>query len=250
MKLFDVLRKPVQPSMQHTSIRLEDLDIAVTFKRVRHVYLSVHPPGGNVTLVAPAGTRLEAAQAYAISRLDWIRRQQARIQGQPRETPRQFVTQESHYIWGEHHLLDVVERDAPPSVTMDRQRITLNVRPGADRAKRAAVYHRWQRELLHAAVPTMISRWEERLGVKVTSYFLRHMKTKWGSCHPFRAHIRLNTELVKKPPALLEYVIVHEMVHLLEPSHNARFHRLMDQFYPTWREAKRELNALPLETDA
>jgi predicted metal-dependent hydrolase len=224
--------------MNTVHIRLGDMEIAVTFKAIRNVYLSVRPPRGNVTLVVPVGMRLEVVHAYAVSKLGWIHRQQARLQRLAHETPRQFVTGESHYIWGKCYLLDVVQRDAPPSVRMDHQHISLSVRPDADSLKRAAIYQRWQRSLLHSAIPPLITHWESRLGVKVATYFLQRMKTRWGSCNVRRGHIRLNTELVKKPQALLEYVVVHEMVHLIEPTHNARFTALLDQFYPTWREAR------------
>ena len=232
--------------MAQTNIRLGELDIAVTFKAVKNVHLSVHPPEGTVTLVAPMGTRLEVARAYAVSKLRWIRQQQGQLLAQARETPRQFVTRESHYIWGRRYLLTVVERDAPPVVKMDHRRITLNVRPGADTGRREAIYQRWQRSLMHEVIPALIAHWEQRLGVKVEGYFLQRMKTKWGSCNHQRAHIRLNTELVKKPRDLLEYVIVHEMTHLIEPTHSERFIALLDQHYPAWRDARAELNALPL----
>lgn len=232
--------------MTQTHIRLGGLDIAVTFKAVKNVHLSVYPPQGKVALVAPTGTRLEVARAYVISKLGWIRQQQAQLHAQARETPRQFVTRESHYIWGRRYLLTVVEQDAPPVVKMDHRRITLNVRPGADAGRREAIYQRWQRSLLHEAISPLIAHWERRISVKVERYFLQRMKTKWGSCNHLRAHIRLNTELVKKPRDLLEYVIVHEMIHLLEPAHSERFIALLDQHYPAWREARAELNALPL----
>lgn len=232
--------------MTQTQIRLGELDITVTFKAVKNVHLSVHPPEGKVTLVAPTSTRLEVARAYAISKLGWIRQQQAKLQAQARETPRQFVTRESHYIWGRRYLLVVEEQDAPPAVKVDHRRITLSVRPGTDTTKREMVYQQWQRSLLHQAIPPLIAHWEPRIGVKVTGYFLQRMKTKWGSCNHHRAHIRLNTELVKKSRDLLEYVIVHEMIHLLEPTHSERFIALLDQHYPAWRESRAELNALPL----
>ena len=229
-----------------THIQLEEIDIAVTFKAIKNVHLAVHPPDGRVTLVAPFGTRLEAVRAFAISKLGWIRRHQKRFAGQARETPCQFITGESRYIWGKSYLLDVVVRDQSPSVSIDHSQITLNVRPGTNMAKREAIYQAWQRSLLHEAIPPMIAHWEGRLGVRVKGYFLQRMKTKWGSCNYRHGRIRLNTELVKKPKDLLEYVIVHEMVHLLEPSHNKRFKSLLDQHYPLWREARAELNALPL----
>lgn len=228
------------------TIRLGEITIAVTRKDIKHVHLSVHPPNGRVTLVAPAGTRLEVARAYAVSRLAWIRAQQARLRAQARETPRRFVTRESHYVWGKRYLLTVIEREQKPSVTMDHRRITLTVRPGSDRAKRESVMHDWHKRLLHEAVPRLIRKWEPRLEVKVDAYFLQRMKTKWGGCNHRARRIRLNTELVKKPKDLLEYVVVHEMVHLLAPTHSARFVALLDEHYPNWREARAELNELPL----
>ena len=228
------------------TIRLGEIGIAVTRKDIKHVHLSVHPPNGRVTLVAPAGTRLEVARAYAVSKLGWIRDQQARLRTQARETPRQFVPRESHYVWGKRYLLTVIEREQKPSVTMDHRRITLTVRPGSDRAKRESVMHDWHKRLLHEAVPRLIREWEPRLEVKVAAYYLQRMKTKWGGCNHRAGTIRLNTELVKKPRDLLEYVVVHEMVHLIAPSHSERFVALLNEHYPSWREARAELNELRL----
>ena len=230
-------------------IEIGEVAIAVTRKQIKNVHLSVHPPDGRVTLSAPTGTRLEVIRAYAITKLPWIRAQQERLRGQARETPRRYIERESHYLWGRRHLLTVVERDQKPSVTVDHRRITLSVRPGSDRARRAAVMHEWHKALLHAFVPLLIAKWEPKLGVKVNAYFLQRMKTRWGSCNPRAGHIRLNTELVKKPRDLLEYVVVHEMVHLLEPTHNARFIALLSEHYPAWREARAELNELPLAAE-
>lgn len=228
------------------TIRLGEVAIALTRKDVKHVHLSVHPPSGRVTLVAPIGTRLEVARAYAAARLGWIRNQQARLRAQARETPRRFVTRESHYVWGKRYLLSVVEREQKPSVSMDHRRIALTVRPGSDRAKREAVMHDWHKALLHEAVPKLIRKWEPRLDVKVAAYFLQRMKTRWGGCNHAARHIRLNTELVKKPKDLLEYVVVHEMAHLIVPTHSDRFVALLNAHYPTWREVRAELNELPL----
>lgn len=228
------------------TIRLGEIAIAVTRKDIKHVHLSVHPPNGRVTLVAPAGTRLEVARAYAVSKLAWIRDQQARLRAQARETPRRFVTRESHYVWGKRYLLSVIEREQKPSVTMDHRRITLGVRPGSDRAKREAVMHEWHKGLLHAEVPRLIRKWEARLEVKVNAYFLQRMKTRWGGCNHEAKHLRLNTELVKKPRDLLEYVVVHEMAHLIAPTHSERFVALLNEHYPAWREARAELNEMRL----
>jgi predicted metal-dependent hydrolase len=231
-------------------IELGDISIAVTRKAIKNVHLSVHPPDGRVTMSAPTATRPEVARAYAISKIGWIRQQQAKLRNQARETPRQFVERESHYLWGRRYLMTVVEREAIPGVTLDHKRITLRVRPGTDQAKRARIIHRWHKALLHEFIPPLIKRWEPKLGVHVVAYFLQRMKTKWGSCNHSAGHIRLNTELVKKPKDLIEYVVVHEMVHLIEPTHNERFISILTDNFPTWREARAELNELPLAAEA
>lgn len=231
------------------TIQFGEIAIDVTRKDVKNVHLSVHPPSGRVTLVAPKATRLEVARAYAASRLGWIRAQQAKLRGQARETPREFVERESHYLWGRRYLLNIKEADTRPYVSLGHRRITLTVRPGSTQAKRESVMRAWHRSLLHEVVPALIRTWEARLGVHVSGYFLQRMKTKWGSCNHQAQNIRLNTELVKKPKDLLEYVIVHEMLHLIEPVHSERFFTLLTKHYPSWREARAELNELPLGAD-
>jgi len=231
------------------TIQIGDIAITVTRKDVKHVHLSVHPPEGRVTLVAPKNTRPEVARAYAVSRLGWIRNQQRRLRAQARETPRQFVGRESHFLWGKRYLLRVREDDAKPSVRLSHRSMTLIVRPGSTRARREAIMHAWHKSLLHDAVPGLIRVWQRKLRVEVAGYFLQRMKTKWGSCNHRMRTIRLNTELVKKPKDLLEYVIVHELLHLLEHTHNDRFVALLDRYYPTWREARAELNELPLTAE-
>ena len=231
------------------TIQLGDITIAMTRKDIKHVHLSVHPPSGRVTLVAPMGTRPEVARAYAASKIGWIRDQQTKLLGQARETPRQYVERESHYLWGRRYLLSLVEKDVKPFVRLDHRRITLTVRPGSTPAKREEVMQEWHRALLHHAVPPLIRKWETKLDVEVAGYFLQRMKTKWGGCNPRRRNIRINTELVKKPKDLLEYVVLHEMVHLIEPKHSERFLALMTKYYPAWREARAELNELPLAAE-
>ena len=231
-------------------IQIGDVSILVNRKAVKNVHLSVHPPSGRVTLVAPAATRLEVARAYAISKLGWIRAQQSKLHSQAREAPRRFVERESHYLWGRRHLLTVAYQDTKPSITLDHRRITLTVRPGSDAEKRSDIMHEWHKSLLHQVVPLLIKKWEFKLGVSVGQYFLQRMKTKWGSCNHKAGHIRLNTQLVTKPKDLLEYVIVHEMIHLIEPTHSERFLTILGKHYPTWREARAELNELPLAAES
>ncbi len=228
------------------TIQLGDVSVIVTRKAVKNVHLSVHPPLGRVTLVAPTDTRLDVARAYAISKLAWIREQQTEFANQPREASRRLVEQETHQLWGRHHLLRVIYKEEKPSVVLDHRHIRLTVRPGTDLIKRAATLHEWHLRLLHEAVPPLLGIWKRRLNVQVAGYFLQRMKTKWGSCNHRLGHIRLNTELVKKPKDLLEYVVVHELVHLIEPVHSERFMSILNDAYPMWREARAELNGLPL----
>ncbi len=230
-------------------LKFGKISIELTRKAVKHAHLSVHPPEGRVSLVAPADTRTEVARAYAISKLAWIRSQQARFAEQAREGPRRFITGETHYVWGRRYLLTVEHQDAKPRIRLDHRHITLTVRPGSPQAMRENVMHEWHKSLLHQVVPRLIAKWEPRLGVRVAAYFVQRMKTKWGSCNPKAGHIRLNTELVKKPKDLLEYVVVHEMLHLIEPAHNERFLVQMSKHYPAWREARAELNELPLSAE-
>jgi predicted metal-dependent hydrolase len=231
-------------------IELGGISICLTRKSVKNVHLTVHPPEGRVTLVAPKSTRSEVARAYAISKLGWIRQQQKALRDQAREPQRRYVERESHQLWGRRHLLTITESNTKPEVQLDHRRIRLTVRPGSDPAKRAEVIHEWHKRLMHTEVPKMIARWEPRLGVRVADYFLQRMKTKWGSCNHAAGNIRLNTELVKKPKDLVEYVVVHEMLHLLEPTHSERFIKLLDRHWPQWRDSRKELNALPLGATA
>ena len=227
-------------------IEIGDLFIDVTRKDVKNVHLSVHPPDGRVTLVAPTSTRIDVARAYAITKIGWIRQQQGTLAQQAREAPRQFVGRETHFLWGRRHLLRVTECDGKPSVRLDHRTIHLQVRSGSTVETRAKVVHDWHLKLLHTAAPPLIKKWEGRIGVEVRRYFLQRMKTKWGSCNAEQRTIRLNTELVKKPRDLLEYVVVHEMIHILAPTHSPRFFDLLSTHYPSWSEARTELNELPI----
>lgn len=231
------------------TIQIGDIDIALTRKAVKHVRLSVHPPSGRVTIVAPEGARSEVVRAYAATKIGWIRAQQAKLRAQARETPRQFVERESHYLWGRRYLLSVKSGEGKPSVRRSHRSITLTVRPGSSKEKREAVMQEWHRSLLHGVVPEIVAKWEGRLGVKVSAYYLQRMKTKWGGCNYRARTIRLNTELVKKPKDLLEYVVVHEMLHLIEPTHSERFFEMLTKHYPSWCEARAELNSLPLASE-
>ena len=190
--------------------------------------------------------RLDTIRVFAISRLGWIKQQQKKLQAQERETPRQYLDRESHYVWSKRYLLRVIEGNAAPSVALQHRRMLLRIPPGTDTKKKQAIVEAWYRQQLKQAVPPLIARWEPLLGVKVERFFVQRMKTKWGSCNHGARTIRLNTELAKKPQECLEYIVVHEMAHLLEPTHNARFVVLMDQCMPQWRFYRDQLNQLPV----
>ena len=189
---------------------------------------------------------LDTIRLYAISRLGWIKEQQSKLRGQERETPREYLDRESHYVWGRRLLLRVVEEVAAPSVEIAHNGLVLRVRPGTDARAREAVVSSWYRQLLKTAVPSLLETWQPRLGVTVAGFFVQQMKTKWGSCNPLAGTIRLNTELAKKPRECLEYIVVHEMIHVLEPTHNARFTMLLDRAMPQWQHRRDELHRLPL----
>lgn len=229
-----------------TQVHLGDIAVDVVFKDIKNVHLSVYPPDGKVRISAPLRMSLDTIRVFAISKLAWIRQQQRKLQGQPRETPRVYRDLESHYVWGQRYLLTVSENDQPPTVELKHRRLLLQVRPGTDEAKRQAIIEAWYREQLKDAVPPLLRRWQPLLGVTVARFFVQQMKTRWGSCNPGNGTIRLNTDLAKKPPQCLEYLVVHEMAHLREPTHNPRFIALMDQFLPDWRLRRDSLNQLPV----
>ena len=189
---------------------------------------------------------LDTIRVFAISKLRWIKQQQKKLREQDRETPREYLNRESHYVWGKRYLLKVVEEDAAPMVELKHSKMILRVRLGTNDDAKQEVVAQWYRGQIKATVLELIAKWEPMMGVSVERVFVQKMKTKWGSCNPVMRSIRLNTDLAKKPHECLEYIVVHEMVHLLEPTHNSRFVVLMDQFMPKWRFYRDELNRLPV----
>ena len=232
------------------TIELGDIVIDVVNKDIKNVHLSVYPPTGRVRISAPSHMSLDTIRSFAVSKLGWIRQQQSKLRDQERETPREYLDNESHYLWGKRYLLEVAEQEAPPRVEVKHGALVLRVRPGADMAKKRAIVSQWYRNQIKDAVPLLIEKWEPVIDVKVANLFVRQMKTKWGSCNPEAGSIRLNSELAKKPPECLEYVVVHEMVHLLEHTHNGRFVALMDQFMPQWKWHQDKLNGTPLKHES
>jgi predicted metal-dependent hydrolase len=227
-------------------IDLGNLQIEVQRKRIKNLHLSVLPPLGRVRIAAPEHMNLDTIRVFVISRLPWIKSQQRKMQAQQREAPREYVDRESHYVWGRRYLLRRIEQDAAPLIELKHNKLVLRVRPGTDEVHRREILDAWYREQIRLAVPELIAKWEPVLGVRVGRVFVQRMKTRWGSCNPASGAIRLNTDLAKKPPECLEYIVVHEMTHLLEPTHNARFVALMELFMPSWQHLRDALNALPV----
>jgi hypothetical protein len=189
---------------------------------------------------------LDTIRVFAITKLGWIKSQQQKLREQERETPREYLDRESHYVWGKRYLLKLVEKDAAPTVELKHSKMILQIRPHASEMKMQEILEAWYRVQLKEAVLVLVEKWEPLMGVRVEKFFVQKMKTKWGSCSPVTNSIRLNTDLAKKPPECLEYIVVHEMVHLLEPTHNSHFIALMDRFMPKWRFYKDQLNRLPV----
>ena len=232
-----------------SQINLGDIAVDVVLKDIKNLHLSVHPPTGRVRISAPMRMRIDTIRVFAISKLDWIRQQQTKLREQERETPRDYVDRESHYVWGKRYLLTVSERNEPPSIELKPSRMLLRVRPGTHEDKRQALVEEWYREQLREAVPALLARWQPLLGVRVERFFVQRMKTRCGSCNHKARTIRLNTELAKKPAECLEYIVLHELVHLVEPTHNARFVAQMDQLMPNWQLHRQVLNRLPVRRE-
>ncbi len=227
-------------------IDLGDIRVEVQRKNNKHAHLYVYPPEGRVHISAPLHMGLDALRAFAISRLSWIKAQQRQMRAQPRETQREYLNRESHQVWGRRYLLEVIEVNAAPVVELKHSALVLQIRPGSDEARRGALLESWYREQLRAKLPVLLGKWQPLMGVNVRRILVQRMKTRWGGCNPSTGNIRLNTELAKKPPECLEYILIHELAHLIEPTHNNRFLALMDKFIPHWRQIKDDLNRLPV----
>jgi predicted metal-dependent hydrolase len=228
------------------TIDLGKITADVELKDIKNIHLSVYPPTGRVRIAAPSRMDLETIRMFAISKLAWIKKQQAKLQSQERETPREFTGSESHYYLGKRYLLKVIETEEKPSVSIKHNKIVLQVKPNTDRQHRQILLQEWYRDQLKTLVPKYISKWEGQMQVKVAEFGIKKMKTKWGTCNQEAKRIWINLELAKKPLECLEYIVVHEMVHLLERNHNERFIAYMNKFLPQWRHYKEELNRLPV----
>ena len=233
--------------VQGYHIDVRGIPVEVVRKDIKNVHVGVYPPHGRVRVAVPLRLDDEVVRIAVISHLKWIRRQLARFEQQDRQSQREFVTGESHFFAGRRYRLDVTEGDGRPTVhILNNRTIGLRVRPDSDRDAREAILFRWYRSQLQEQIPKLITKWEQKIGVTVSEWRIKRMKTRWGTCNSEARRIWLNFELVKKQSSCLEYVLVHEMVHLIERKHNERFWELMDKLMPQWRMHRDELNRAPL----
>jgi len=228
-------------------IVIRDIPVQVMRKPIKNLHLGVYPPDGQVRVSAPEHLTDDNIRLAVISRLRWIRKQRAAFQAQPRQSKRDMVPGESHYVFGQRYRLEVIERRGRHEIVVKNpSTLQLFVNPGTTQANRTKVLQEWYRQQLKARVPTLLERWEPIIGHPVSAWGIKKMKTKWGSCNIQQRRIWLNLELAKKPPECLEYVVVHELVHLLERDHNERFKALMSQYLPQWQRQRALLTQAPL----
>jgi predicted metal-dependent hydrolase len=228
-----------------SQIELGNIVIDVKHKDIKNIHLSVYPPNGNVRISAPQRMDLDTIRVFALTKLKWIKKKQEEFKNQERETQREYLTKESHFFWGKRYLLKVIEHNASPKVILRHNEIMLYVRIGTTQEKRKEIIEGWYRAELKKIVPDLIKKWEKIIGVESNEFGIKKMRTKWGSCNREAKRIWLNLELTKKPVECIEYIIVHELVHLLERTHNEQFIKYMDKFMPKWRFYRDELNRLP-----
>lgn len=222
------------------------IDVDVVYKKIKNLHIGVYPPMGRVRVAAPDRLDDDQVRLAVVNRLSWIKRQRERLQAAERQSAREMVTGESHFVWGSRFRLKVIERPGRAHIEIDGDRMLLYVPEGTSTDRRRELLDRWYREQLRQAIPDVIAKWERKMHVTVPKWSIRRMKTKWGSCNRETGHIWFNVELAKKDPDCLEYLAVHEMTHLLERTHGQRFTKLMDKHLPDWRARRDRLNQAPL----
>jgi predicted metal-dependent hydrolase len=242
---FNMAFKPIELVQL---ITVEDIQITVLRKRIKNLNLRVHLPAGEVRISAPLYMDSAKIESFAIAQLSWIKQQQIRLRDRHETTSlsKNYVDGESHILWGQSYRLSLIETRKSPGLFIENKTLFLQVPIGADRLQKQAIFEGSCGQILAQAIAPLITQWEAKLGVSVNRFTVRKMKTKWGSCTIQTRRIRFNLDLVHKPPICLEYVVVHELVHLLEASHNHRFKSLMDHYMPQWRSHRDALNASPI----
>ncbi|MEM8722056.1 MAG: SprT family zinc-dependent metalloprotease [Cyanobacteria bacterium P01_G01_bin.39] len=223
-------------------MEIDGLQVKVIRKNIKNLYIKVYPPHGEVRLICPRQLSDQAIYQFVAAKTDWIKRKQVKVQAQPPQTEYQYISGESHFFKGDRYRLKVIYNKAKPKVILNQSQLILYVYYGSILEQRSQVLLSWYRQQLKAELPRLIAKWSAIIGVQVNDWGVKRMKTRWGTCNIQARRIWLNLELIKRPPHCLEYVVVHELVHLLERKHNARFWSYMTQFMPNWQQYQRELN--------
>lgn len=238
----------ISKSPTEYQVTIAEIPVQVIRKSIKNLHIGVYPPEGRVRVSVPAQMTDENIRLAIIYRLSWIKKQRAKFTAQPRQSKREMVSGENHYIFGKRYRLEVIERRGKHEVKiLNASRVQLFVNPGTSRDNRAQVLAEWYRQQLRDIIPQLLNKWQPIIGENVTDWRIKKMRTKWGSCNITKRRIWLNLELAKKPIDCLEYVVVHELVHLLERYHNDRFKAYMDEYLPQWRQRRELLNREPLE---
>ncbi len=233
------------------TITVNGIDVQIVRKSIKNLHLAVYPPNGHVRVAVPEHVSDDNVRLAVVSKLKWIKRQQQGFNNQPRQSERQYVSGECHYVFGKRYRLELIERDRKPEVQMLKSgRLKLFVRPEATVESKEKILNTWYRDELKKVIPELLEKWQPIIGKTASDWGVKKMKTKWGSCNIDQRRIWLNLELAKKPPECLEYILVHELVHLYERNHNQRFLELLDQFLPNWRTNKKTLNTSPLANES
>jgi predicted metal-dependent hydrolase len=234
-------------SIKPRQITVSGVQVQVFRKGIKNLHLGVYPPHGRVRVAAPLRVSDDAVRLAVIGKLGWIKRQRAKFEAQPRQSAREMVSGESHYFLGKRYRLRVVERDGPAGVELrNKSKLELHVRPETDAGQRNRILHQWYRQQIKEMIPPLIEKWQAALGVAVAEWGVKKMKTRWGTCNIEARRIWLNLELAKKPVQCLEYIVAHELVHLIERNHNDRFVSILEKHLPHWRLHRQELNSAPL----
>lgn len=233
-------------SIEAAEIVVAGLRVDVVRKRIKNLHVGVYPPSGRVRVAAPLSLSDSAIRLAVVKNLGWIKRQRAKFDAQPRQARREMEGGETHFLFGRPHRLRLVSAPVRRIVLRRKALIEMHAPPGTSAAQRERILHSWYREHLKKRIPGLLHKWESRLGVKASHWGVRRMKTRWGTSNPDSGRILLNLELAKKPARCLEYLVVHELVHLRERRHSNRFVALMDEHLPRWRQIRTELNAAPL----
>lgn len=235
-------------TMKTEQLTINGLAIDVIRKKIKNLHLSVHPPHGHVRVSVPLYVNNEAVRQAIVARFDWIKYQQAKFENLAPIVVREYLTGESHFFQGRSYVLNVIEHSSIPKVVVGETTLDLYVRSGSDAAKRQQVLQTWYRQQLQSQIPALIAKWQPVMGVHVADWGVKQMRTRWGTCNIRDRRIWLALELAQKSAPCLEYVVIHEMTHLLERYHNDRFKAYMTKFMPNWQSVKQELNGMGKES--